>query len=256
MGLLPTLTGTYDVLTVPLLLPTSVVESLLPAQWRHLSPSLLLPTPHDLLSGLKLNTTETQDHHLVLLQLGHQQNTGPGVFKLTFQEAKLEIPFVRHPKASGDQNEKTFLFKLKCLFSNPMIYSGSQFMTGLNSAVASFHPSDSPYSSAADAATIEYEAKNYFTVQAKLDNDAELKQKADEILKLAELPWFGDRTGDTVTQFDFDPPSIGPTAYQVSGTLHLGAFSQDVEPKELEFTSVAFRARNTFKAIESKLGKA
>lgn len=116
MGLLPQLTGTYDVLCIPLVLPRSTVEALLPTQWRHASPSLLLKTPDELNqlageSGLE-ERKEGEEPHLVLLQLGHQKGTGPGPFKMTFQEAKLEIPFVRHPKLPED-SQKAFLFKQK-----------------------------------------------------------------------------------------------------------------------------------------------
>lgn len=143
------------------------------------------------------------------------------------------------------------------LFSNPMIYSGSQYMTGLNSAVGSFTPSDSPWGSAADAPTIEYTTKGYFEVTAQLnDSQSSTTASADagKFLALAELPFFGDKTGDTITQFDFEEATVGPTAYTASGTLHLGAFSQDAEPKEYEFKSaVAWRSRNAFKATETKL---
>lgn len=121
MGLLPTLTGTYDVLTIPLLLPTKTVESLLPPQYQNCTPSLLLATPDHFLtsipcsSGALPTADAKKQYHLVLLQLGHQQHTGPGPFKMTFQEAKLEIPFVRHPKASeaSDKGRREFLFKQK-----------------------------------------------------------------------------------------------------------------------------------------------
>lgn len=122
MGLLPmpALTGTYDVLTVPLLLPVKTVESLLPIPYQNCSPSLLLPTPEHFLTAIprfppnpSTNDSSSEQYHLVLLQLGHQKNTGPGPFKMTFQEAKLEVPFVRHPKAHEGDKKKEFLFKQK-----------------------------------------------------------------------------------------------------------------------------------------------
>lgn len=93
---------------------------------------------------------------------------------------------------------------LHSLFSNPIIYSGSQYMTGLNSAVATFTPSDSPYSFAAQADTMEYVAMGYFDVTGTISQDAaaeqEVRESSQDVLKLAEVPWFGDRTGDTITQ--------------------------------------------------------
>lgn len=73
-------------------------------------------------------------------------------------------------------------------------------MTGLNSAIASFNPADSPWSYAADAPNIEYSAKDWFDVSAFIFNEADLRAQSEKFLKLAEVPWYGDRTGDTITQ--------------------------------------------------------
>lgn len=114
------ISGTYDVLTVPVLLPSSTVASLLPLDLRD----NLLPIPDDVLAALGLDdkdeaeasaaaTGEKHGHeskHLVVLQCGRQLGTGPGPMSLNFQEAKLEVPYVRHPDCP-DQS-KAFSFKL------------------------------------------------------------------------------------------------------------------------------------------------
>lgn len=112
---LPALNGTYDVLTVPLLLPKPVVESLLPPTLRHASPSALLPIPQSLRTFCEAHCPPSAgasgETHLVLLQLGSQTGTGPGPIPLWFQEAKLEVPYVRHPDFKDAT--KPFLYKQK-----------------------------------------------------------------------------------------------------------------------------------------------
>lgn len=106
------ITGTYDVLTVPVVLPSSTVASLLPQELR----SHLLTVPAEVLADLGL-TPQSADaadqesrQHLVVLQLGRQLGTGPGPMALHFQEAKIEVPYVRHPDCP-DEN-KAYSFKL------------------------------------------------------------------------------------------------------------------------------------------------
>lgn len=83
--------GTYDVLLVPLYLPRSEVQDLLKASKLELA---------QLPSSAKIADDDT---HPVLLQLGYQHATAPGpswLPKPSFSEAKLEIPFVKHPLAA------------------------------------------------------------------------------------------------------------------------------------------------------------
>ena len=109
------LTGNYDVLTVPFLLPKTTLAPLLP---QPAGESLLLPLPPSLLEAIPLpypaGYDSLQDVHPVLLQLGHQHGTGPGPIKMSFEEAKLEVPFVRHPKLveqDSPKKDEEFLYK-------------------------------------------------------------------------------------------------------------------------------------------------
>jgi hypothetical protein len=107
------LNGTYDVLTVPLLLPKAAVQALLPPSLRDLTPSVLLPIPTSVLSACHLPSHEgtSEEKHLIVLQLGTQKGAGPSIIGMNFQEAKLEIPYVRHPKCKDEQRD--FQFKQK-----------------------------------------------------------------------------------------------------------------------------------------------
>ena len=104
-------TGTYDVLAIPMLFPKDTAQALLPTSVRNQTPSALLPIPADILESPQLERTSDSEDHIVIFQLGRQLGTGPGPMKLHFQEAKLEIPYVRHPKATD--RDKVFLYKQK-----------------------------------------------------------------------------------------------------------------------------------------------
>jgi hypothetical protein len=101
------ITGTYDVLLFSFLLPQEQVLQLLPSSMR--SPQTFMPVPTHVISSLDTtaqhaNTDRTMMHP-ILLQMGYQISTGPGptwLPKFSFNEAKLEVPFLRHP--SGKSN--------------------------------------------------------------------------------------------------------------------------------------------------------
>lgn len=92
--------GTYDVLVLSFLLPKDQALQLLP----H-SQDLLLPVPEDVLSSLTTSSSSGTELHPVLLQMGYQISTGPGpswLPKFSFNECKLEVPFVRHPSGKSE----------------------------------------------------------------------------------------------------------------------------------------------------------
>lgn len=98
--------GTYDVLSVPLLLPKDIVASLLPKPAR--TKDVLLEVPDALTQALGLKPS-SGTNRLVLIQLGRQVGTGPGPLSLHFQEAKIEIPYVKHPECPD--SSKVFSYK-------------------------------------------------------------------------------------------------------------------------------------------------
>jgi hypothetical protein len=121
------ISGTYDVLAVALLLPQSQVLALLPPHVRGDSAdahSLISPTLEEMqaLVGVEAlrstRATSAEAVHPVFIQLGHQHATGPGpdwLPKMSFGEAKVEIPYVRHPAlrqhASTKKRDAPFVFK-------------------------------------------------------------------------------------------------------------------------------------------------
>lgn len=127
--------GTYDVLLVALTLPRAQVLQLLPENLRNdrdKETSLLYVDDHHL-KALRLHSdddhineknAQTADagEQIVLLQLGYQQSTGPGpswLPKLSFSEAKLEVPYMRH---QSDDSDTSFVFKQK-------MYVKSEYMS-------------------------------------------------------------------------------------------------------------------------------
>lgn len=117
------ISGTSDVLAIPLLLPKAQVLALLPPHIRDES-ALIVPTTEELeaLFGAKAlqSTAESTGGalHPVFIQLARQHATGLGpnwLPKMTFGEAKLEVPYVRHPALrqdiSTEKKDAPFVFK-------------------------------------------------------------------------------------------------------------------------------------------------
>lgn len=112
------ISGTYDVLLFSLLLPRDQVLKLLPSDLR--SAEVLLPVPNKVLTGIapegqsdegEAVGTGSANLHPVLLQMGYQISTGPGpgwLPKFSFNECKLEVPYVRHPL---DNSSEPYAFK-------------------------------------------------------------------------------------------------------------------------------------------------
>ena len=134
-------------------------------------------------------------------------------------------------------------------------------MTGLDSHLTSFEPNTSPLNYPANSSSIEYDAKGFFDVNATLLTDGERRQQiegnAETITKLAEIKWYGDRTGDTITQFNFEKPSIGPVGYQVKVELDLTKFKKgrggEGGEDQLKIETIGIRTKSDFIAKESKL---
>lgn len=101
------ISGTYDVLLVPLALPRDEVLDLLRAA--PINGLQLQPPPSS-----SHGDSGADDTHPVLLQLGYQLATGPGpgwLPKPSFSEAKLEVPFVSHPASPPSSSSGPFSYK-------------------------------------------------------------------------------------------------------------------------------------------------
>lgn len=98
------ISGTYDVLVFSFLLPRKDILPLLPSKYR--SEENLLAIPSNVLDTLTKVGNGDEEVHPVLLQMGNQINTGPGpdwLPKMSFNELKLEIPYMRHPSGKFDE---------------------------------------------------------------------------------------------------------------------------------------------------------
>ncbi|CAO1624342.1 unnamed protein product [Parajaminaea phylloscopi] len=244
---LMTVSGTYDVLCVPVLLPKDVVLGLLPTELRQEEP--LLEVPDAVLEKLHLMRGENQ--HLVVVQLGRQLGTGPAFSPLHFQEAKIEIPYVRHPDCP-DRN-RAFSFKQFVVFDSRMLSTAARLQAGLKATTTSFSPSNSPAGFEDSAATISYSAQAYVDCEASLTMAEDASDEGAQAAKmLSEMPWFGDKTGRfAATRFEFD--SAPARRYDVRLTLHLSSLRRDeaetdVEPLERE--SVGYRSKSHFTTHE------
>ncbi|KAE8220530.1 hypothetical protein CF319_g5959 [Tilletia indica] len=199
--------GVYDFLFVPFLLPAQTVQSLLPEG------SNLLPIPSSILSALSLEDNNNGEQtHLVALELGYQKNTGPLLlpFGLNFSEAKLEIPFVSHPR-----DESTpYLLKQTILFSNTLLANSSNMVAGLKSHKATFLPKgvDTPRNVPADSSEpIQYSVQDFLEstfepASSTTGGPPEPEFDLETLRALTTLfhsDWFGHKSGGTITRFEF-----------------------------------------------------
>ena len=77
-----TVSGTYDFLYIPLILPKALVKSFLPTRVAMISPSPFWDSNSILKDcGVKLG----EDDHIVVFHIGRQLNTGPRISKFNFQ---------------------------------------------------------------------------------------------------------------------------------------------------------------------------
>ncbi|CEH16820.1 hypothetical protein CBOM_07024 [Ceraceosorus bombacis] len=246
------LAGTYDVLLVPLLVPKAILqEQWLPANLRD----GLLPIPGQILKDLDLAqeaSTASEPLHLIFLQLGYQHNTGPGKMWMgmrmnSFSEAKLEVPFMRHPAASDAGSHVPFLFKQTILSSSRIISTAARYTPGARSLHASFKPDKSPSSFEADAQSIQYTVADWLDAKATRSGelDEAFEKRWDAVKRLAEAAWFAERSGKNIIEFHFNTsaPRIAPRTYVVDLTLNVQRFTHE-SGLELNFTSIkAFRTK-------------
>lgn len=243
--------GTYDAMLVPLLMPISQILNFLPPKVRDIEPSPMIPFTHDEIASLGLDpaTYNAGENHPVMLELGYQDHTGPGprIFRLSFDEAKLEVLGMRHPSLAGKQPnsaDKGFVFKQFILFSNIILATSSNLIAGLRSSLVTVTPHKSPSIYPVDEQNIYYNVKDYIEVNFIKDG-AQESAASNGAIQWTGRPWYGWATGDTLTQFvfDVDNAEIGPVPYKADARVRVPGFydpsvaakAAEVSPEWSEF---------------------
>lgn len=120
----------YTSCIIPLSLPARVYNLFVPS---HLSPTALHPDSatqqEDLSAGPLDQHGQAEGANWVILQYGLQKNAGPPLLGRTFEESKLEIPFLH----SSTLGEATVSYKHTLLFDSRMMAMSSQYIAGLRS---------------------------------------------------------------------------------------------------------------------------
>ncbi|GAA5895099.1 hypothetical protein JCM5296_000882 [Sporobolomyces johnsonii] len=211
------ITGRYDFTFTPIALPTALVVLLLPTLW---SDAAVFLTPEELKEqGLDV-PSPGQGMSWICIEAGQQINTGmeavPGG-KRTFYEAKLQVPFLRHPHASA----KPFTYKSTMLFSSHLMALSSRHVTGLRSHKVLFAVGEAKYA-----------AGGWLVLRDDKDASVPEEQRwSEELVRAVATGWWvGENTEEVATKFIMEtlsPPSPRP---HLRIRLHLPSFSQ--LPKE------------------------
>lgn len=171
------------------------------------------------------------------------------------QEAKIDIPGVTNPRNPSPYNTQPMTYKQHVLFSDLINTVSSELLTGLDSTLTLFVPSDSPHGFAAAAPSISYKAADW--VETSFAQDAGVRERSlADVKNFLSIPWFGSRTSepsivsfacphDHLTdqpfvpnpqlplmmvdlspqfRFNFTNPLIPPTSYRGSIRLHASNF--------------------------------
>jgi len=209
MGL-TTLVGTFDAIVVPLLLDKNRALSYFPPSLR--GDLCTVGAISEVLEGPEV----PDGKHPVFFVLGRQSQCGPTIlpWKMTFQEAKLEVPFLRH---TGSGSEVPHLHKSMTVFDSQMMSMSSQHIAGLRSRFAHFTPPQYSFSTInKDRDDVIYGIEG--VLELKLSRDDAAAQEGPSpagdatawllnvsaVKKLLELPWVGEDTGTRVSRFVYD----------------------------------------------------
>ncbi|GAA5955217.1 hypothetical protein JCM21900_002242 [Sporobolomyces salmonicolor] len=211
------ITGRYDFTFAPIALPTPLVVLLLPTLWSDVAVFL---TPEELKKQGLVVPSPGEGMSWVCIEAGQQINTGLGGVpggKRTFYEAKLEIPFLRHPHATA----KPFTYKSTMLFSSHLMALSSQHVTGLRSHQALFAVGEARYA-----------AGGWLSVREDKEASVPEEQRwSEELVRAVATGWWvGENTEEVATKFIMEtlsPPSPRP---HLRIRLHLPSFTQ--LPKE------------------------
>lgn len=106
------------------------------------------------------------------------------------QEAKLEIPFLRHPSSS---TATPYTFKQTLLFSTSLMAASSHYITGLRSQKAGFK---------VDGGT--YKATGWMEIRERAAGGASGQSWTEQLVRQVVGGWWaGERTGGVATRVSF-----------------------------------------------------
>ncbi|GAA5958243.1 hypothetical protein JCM8115_004030 [Rhodotorula mucilaginosa] len=188
-------TGHYDLIFVPVALPEPLVRALLPSEWGNADDAFL---PNDQLAqaaGVEQLPDPGQGKRWVCVEAGKQVDTGVNYVpmgKSTFFEAKVEVPFLRHPQVKTSSPPIPFTFKSVVLFSSRLMSFSSNHMTGLRSHHAICIRTET-----------SYEAMDWLEI--KNEGEAVVPEGTrwtEELArKVLEGWWVGENTGHAASKF-------------------------------------------------------
>ncbi|QRV97377.1 hypothetical protein RhiJN_25396 [Ceratobasidium sp. AG-Ba] len=165
--------GTYNVSFLMGSAPKTFVQSLLPEAYRS---SLIRPNS-SVYPGL------TDDSHPIVFELGREANAGPpGLNIISFQEAKIQIPFVSRVSSSPNT---PFLYKKQIMVDNALNVPTSWLAFGLHTTLNKFTPSNSSNSSSFD-----YEVTDVLKAEVKKSSSGAIP--LETFRSTAGMPWFAD----------------------------------------------------------------
>ncbi|GAA6058549.1 hypothetical protein JCM10212_006988 [Sporobolomyces blumeae] len=241
--LAPYITGRYDVEIVPLSLPTPLVTYLLPSLWSETSlPVFLSPDGVNEATG-NLVPDPGQGRQWVVVQAGQQISTGVGFGpgRKTFYEAKLEIPFLRHPSAKSSSPATPFTYKHTILFSSRMMALSSQHLSGLTSHRVAFDVDDATYQ-AEGYLSVRDESRRREGGDAPPD-ETTTRGWGEDLVGSCFEGWFvGEQTGDGATRFEanpLSPPEARPSLHVRLNLPTLTSLPRDALEKLLGATDSA-----------------
>ncbi|SCV68544.1 BQ2448_665 [Microbotryum intermedium] len=227
------ITGTYTFLFVPLLLPSSYVEALLPP---HLH---LLPTEDPNAPSTSTTRPSTpKGYAWVVVVAGEQKGTGMSVpgGRSTFYvssnelEAKFEIPYLTTTSVDSRSSiSPPLTYKQTLLFSSWSMTLSSDKITGLTSQHAKFQVDDGR------DGIREYNVKDWMRLERIEGEETEGEVEAhgngqwEEGIMREEMTgwWVGDRTGPIATRFTMDPNHPPTQLERINVRLNLAQFSHE-----------------------------
>lgn len=137
---------------------------------------------------------------------------------MVLQEAKLEIPFLRHPSSPSD-TLTPYTFKQTLLFSTSLMTASSHYITGLRSQKTNFKVEDA-----------FYEAVGWLKIQEGTAGEGE-RWTEESVRQVVGGWWVGERTGGVATRV-FIPPFDLYASLSVELTKHF-AVSSSLPPRPL-----------------------
>ncbi|POY71356.1 hypothetical protein BMF94_5668 [Rhodotorula taiwanensis] len=184
-------TGYYDLVFVPVAVPELLVRAMLPAEWGNADDAFL--SADELQQATQVHLPDPgQGKRWVCVEAGKQVDTGVNYVpmgKSSFFEAKVEIPFLRHPLV---KSTVPFTFKTVMLFSSRLMSFSSNHLTGLRSHHVVCIRTDN-----------SYEAMDWIEIKNEGEVVVPEGQRWTEDLarRVLEGWWVGEHTGQSATKF-------------------------------------------------------